>query len=251
MRLLLGLCGGLLLPSYAGAITFSASQTISGYTYAAQADFTYDSLNHQLIITLTNTAPVQAANQGQTLSGIYFDVAGNPVLTKHSAATAAGSSIVNDTPNLNDALIGREWAFRNNIGAAEASFTDARYGISSTGLGIFSPADRFLTDGNLAGPNSVGGDDFNIVPAVQSNFSGGGLNGTPFVRSAMSFILNTPHNFTFNIFNVAFHYGSGQDFPTLVAPNPPADPQVPEPGALAMLCGAACAALVVLRRRFR
>lgn len=246
----LALAGTLLLAPRSQAVIFSASELIGGYTYSAEAEFTYDAVNDLLYIRLTNTAPSAVTSQGQTLSGLYFDVAG-PLLTKHSAAVYGTSTIVNDVPNLDDSKIGQEWAFRNNIGTSEASFTDAKYGISATGLGIFGPGDRFDTSGNLAGPpsGSVGGDDFNLVPAVQSSFSGGGLNGTPFVRDSMLFKLNTPAGFVLNIQNVAFHYGSGQDFPTIY--HQPSGPPtgVPEPGSLALLGGMAGAAALVLRHR--
>lgn len=240
---LLGI-GIVLSTSSAHALTFTASQTIGGYVYAASADFTYDSSNHMLSILLKNNATNPAANQGQTLSGIYFDVVGNPVLLKSSASVGPGSTIVNDTPNLNDSKIGQEYAFRNNIGTAEASFTDARYGISSTGLGIFSPGNRFDTSGNLAGPSSgsVGGDDFSIVPTSQASFSSGGLTGTPFVRNSMLFKLQAPVSFSLtanDIKNIAFHYGSGQEFATIVPPSGNRPGDVPEPGVVALLVGVA------------
>jgi hypothetical protein len=246
----LALAGTLLLAPRSQAVVFSASELIGGYTYSAEAEFTYDSVNNLLCIRLTNTAPAPVTSQGQTLSGLYFDVAG-PLLTKYSAAVGVTSTIVNDVPNLDDSKIGQEWAFRNNIGTAEASFTDALYGISSTGLGLFAPGDRFDTSGNLAGPpsGSVGGDDFNLVPAVQSSFSGGGLDGTPFVQNSMLFKLNTPAGFVLDIRNVAFHYGSGQDFPTIVPGNGGPPTGVPEPGSLALLGGMAGAATLVFRRQ--
>lgn len=241
-----------ILPVSSRAVTFFASDTIGGYTYSASADFMHDTLNNLLVITLTNTASAPAANQGQTLSGLYFDLTGNPVITKASANVGPGSTIVNDSPSLNDALIGREYAFRNNMNAAAATFTDARYGISSTGLNIFAPGDRFDTSGNLAGPASVAGDDFSIVPLSQVSFSSGGLTGTPFVRNAMRFTLHTPVGFNFatnSIQNVAFHYGSGQEFPTI---RPPSEkPNVPEPGVTALLVGSAFPALWLLRRNRR
>lgn len=243
--------GATLSGASAHAVTFFASQTIGGYNYSASADFTYNSLSHVLSITLKNTASSPIANQGQGLSGLYFDVLGNPTLTASSASVGSGATIVNDSPNLNDSKIGQEWAFRNNIGTAEASFTDARYGISATGLNIFGPSDRFDTTGNLSGPSngSVAGDDFDIVPGSQASYSGGGLDGTPFVQNAMVFYLNTPTNFTLNantIANVAFHYGSDQSFPTLNG----ASTSVPEPGTLALLSGIVpLGAVVGLRRR--
>ncbi len=233
----------------AHAATFTGSQTVGGYTYDASAGFTYDSINHLLSITLQNTAASPVTNQGQTLSGIYFDVTGNPVLTANSASVGSGSTIVNDSPNLDDSKIGQEWAFRNNMVAADASFTDAQYGISSTGLGIFAPTDRFDTSGNLAGPGSgsVAGDDFSIVPASQASYTSGGLTGTPFTQSSMVYVLNTPTNFVLNnnIKNVVFHYSSAQEGQSTTGHSP----DVPEPGTLAMLIGIAPIGAAYLARR--
>ncbi len=242
---------GAALSTSSQALSFSGSQLVGGYTYSASSDFTYDNINNLLLITLNNTAVDPVTNQAQTLSGIYFDVTGNPVLTTNSANVGTGSTIVNDSPNLNDSKIGQEWAFRNNMVAADATFTDARYGISSTGLGIFAPTDRFDTSGNLAGPGSgsVAGDDFSIVPASQASYTSGGLTGTPFTQSSMIYRLNTPVNFILNantIQNVVFHYSSAQEGQSTTGHTP----DVPEPGTLAMLIGIApIGAAYLIRRR--
>lgn len=219
----------LAVPAFSHAFLWSKSISFTdpdgAYTYSGTADFTQS--GSQLNIVLTNTATTAANFQRRILTGVFFDLASTPALTKNAAAITAGSTQVNagDT----NANIGKHWTFKQGLGANQ--WGNANYGISATGLGVFGPGDTFI-----AGGGSPQGIDYGLAPT-----SGTSL-GTSLVKNSMTFTLNLPVSYTLNansISNVWFQYGSDQS--EYFA-------NVPEPASMAAL---GLGAIAMLRRKRR
>jgi hypothetical protein len=184
----------------AGPITYSFTSGGLG----ASAEFAR--AGSDLIVTLTNTGTADALVPTDILTAVYFNVDGNPSLTRTSALIPLTSDVFEiGTGNLvtpADRVVGGEWAYR------------ASTGISSTGLGVFGPGDRFPGN-NLQGPASPAGVQFGIVPAADNLLTGnGGISGEWLIRFAVVFRLagfSAEPDDAIN--NVVFQYGTGLDEP--------------------------------------
>ena len=101
MKVLLRGC----VASALAAASFAASAAPIVYTASGVgpggaplgASASFDIVGNTLTITLSNIAGNNLAQDvpGSTLTGLFFDLTGNPVLTPLSAALSAGSSIWN------------------------------------------------------------------------------------------------------------------------------------------------------------
>jgi hypothetical protein len=170
------------------------------------------------------------------LTAVYFDVAGNPALTRSSAMVPVTSEVYEIgsgtlvTPG--DRVVGGEWAFLINNG------------ISSTGLGIFGPGDRF-PGANLQGPSSPDGVQFGILPIGDNLSTGnGGISGQWMISNVAVFTLggfNLEPNSA--ISNVVFQYGTALDEPQYTG-------HTPEPSGF-VLAALGLIGLVVWRQRKR
>ncbi len=214
----------------AGPVTYSFTNGGLG----ASAEFVRS--GSDLIVTLTNTGTADAIVPTDILTAVYFNVAGNPALTRTSAVVPITSDVFEigtgtlETPG--DRVVGGEWAFL------------ITNGISSTGLGIFGPGDRFPGD-NLQGPDSPGGVQFGIIPAADNLLTGnGGISGSWMIKNAAVFRLagfSAEPNAA--ISNVVFQYGTALDEPQYGG-------DIPEPSSF-VLAAIGLIGLVVWRRRQR
>lgn len=205
------------LPAVAGSVTFSFSNG------ARSASAEFDSSGNNLVVTLTNTSSADAQAPIDILTGIYFDLASDPLLTRISAVIPTGSAVLLDgtgadvTPT--DRIVGGEWAYLNNL----TLLASANAGISSSGFGIFGPHDLFPGP-NLQGPTSPGGLEFGIAPAGDNLLTGnGGLAGRDLIQNSVVFTLG---GFTGEpdalIHHAVFQYGTALDEPhfTVIVPEP-------------------------------
>ena len=234
------LMGGLAataVPANALPVTYTGSQG----SLAASVSFEVSGSN--LIVNLTSTSSADILNPASVLTGFGFDIAGNPTLTRTSAVLAGGSTVFYD-PDGQPAggVVGGEWAYKSGI-----SFQGATQGISSSGLGLFGPGDRF-PGANLAGPDSPNGLQYGLLSAGDNSATGnGGITGSGgLIKNSVVFALSGLPN-TFNIFAdisyVVFQYGISLDEPHFAGtctsncepPPPPPPPQVMEPASLALL----------------
>jgi hypothetical protein len=225
-----------------GPITYNFS---SG-TLAASAVFSRS--GSDLIVTLSNTSAADATVPTDILTGIFFEVTGDPLLTRTSALMPLGSSVlvggtgVDVTPA--DRVVGGEWAYLNALNQVPST----NEGISSSGLGIFGPGDVF-PGANLQGPAEPAGIQYGITSAGDNLTTGnGGLSGENLIKNSVVFTLSgysgEPDA---NITNVAFQYGTGLDEPRF-----PGDfLHAPEPGSWVLLGigGLALAIGRLLKRR--
>lgn len=221
----------------------SITYSVSSGTKAATATFD-NSVSGTLTVTLANVGG-DVLVPTDVLTGIFFNLSAGPALTPVSAQVAPGSAIVFDTDGNPATLtpgtsVGGEWGYKTGLSGAPLS---ANTGISSTGLGLFGPGDRFDTGSNLEGPpsGSLGGAEYGLLSAVDNLLTGNaavldGGNNDAFIKNAVVFKFTTTGVFdTSRLSKVSFQYGTALDEPNL--PVPPPDeipPPVPEPSTLLM-----------------
>ncbi len=209
------------------ASSASASVVFTGSdaTRAASAQFAVS--GSSLVITLTNTSANDAMVPVDILTGVYFDIQGAALsLTRTSAVLGAGSSVVSGSSDAGG-VVGGEWAYKGGMVGAPHS---AKYGISSSGLGLFGAGDRFPGN-NLDGPTSPAGLSYGITSAGDNSATGnGGLLGTAVIRNSVVFTLGgiSPSFDLAKICNVSFQYGTDLSEPNIQG-------NVPAPGSMALL----------------
>lgn len=201
----------------AGPVIFNAS---SG-SRAASASFSAS--GSDLSVTLTNTSLFDVTQPDQILTGVFWDSTVALSLMKISAKLGDGSEVFFDSaPAGGD--VGGEWAFKADLSGAAGG---ADYGISSSGLGLFGPGDRFGTV-NLDGPKSIGGMEYGIVPMADNKLTGNSAvtGSNPLIQDQVVFLFsglaaNADPNAIIN--NVWFQYGTSLSEPAIqgIKPTPP------------------------------
>lgn len=223
---------GLVGPASAGVVW-----TGSADSRAASADFSV--VGSSLTITLSNTASVDAMVPIDILTGVYFDISGGAIaLSRVGVVLASGSSVIDGGTDPENS-VGGEWAYKGGLVGAPHS---AKYGVSSSGLGLFGSGELF-PGSNLSGPASPNGLQYGITTAGDNPATGnGGLLGTPIIKNSVVITLgNIGSGFDLaRIGNVSFQYGTDLSEPNI--------PGVPTPGALGFL---AVAPLLTRSRRRR
>jgi len=200
----------------AAPLTLSATQG----NLSASVSFELDATG-KLRVVLTNTSPADVLAPADVLTAVFFDIAGNPVLTPVSAVLGAGSTVLFGGTDPGG-VVGGEWAYRAGLtGAPQA----AQQGISSVGLGLFGPPDLFPGT-NLEGPASPNGLQYGITSAGDNPATGNTpVTGTqPLIQNAVIFTLGgIPEGFQLNISNVSFQYGTDLSEPHLLTHTPEPD----------------------------
>jgi hypothetical protein len=208
------------------------------------AEVTFDnSVSGTLTVTLSNVGgdilvPVDV------LTGVFFDLSAGSGLTKVSAVVAPGSAIIYDTDGNPVTLtagtsVAGEWAYKTGLGGSSPGNT----GISSSGLGLFGPTDRFSTAAaaNLEGPADPDGLQYGLFSANDNPATGNSAvsddgNNDAFIKNSVVFTFSTTGVFDLDrISNVSFQYGTALTEPNI--PGEPPDevpPPVPEPSTLLM-----------------
>ena len=219
----------------AASVTAAQAQLFVGtdtFGRAASVEFQVD--GNALVVKLTNIATGDTLVPIDVLTGVYWSMTGSGTLSADSALLNAGSIVIYDSAPVGG-VVGGEFAFKSGL-----SHHNANFGISSSGLGIFGPGDRFPGD-NLAGPTTPDGLQYGIVTAGDNAATGNGgvLGSEGLIKNSVVFRLggfNTGFNLS-SIANVGFQYGTSVTEPYV---------QVPAPASLAafsFMCAAS------LRRR--
>jgi len=234
---------------YSNAVSASVifTGTGSGVQSGLEAEAIFDlSPEGNLLVTLTNTSAMDVMNPAQILTGVFFSMEGNYTLTPLSAVLTEGSTVF--FPPSKDAFgnpisggtyaggdVGSEWAYAVGLNGPRQS----TQGISSSGLGLFGPEDRFDPVGNLQGPSSPDGLQYGITSAGDNPNTGNSpvTGGYALLHNSVLFSFGVPTGFDLeDIYNVSFQYGT-----SLGEPNVPGDKVVPEPSTLALAgLGALC-----------
>lgn len=256
-RLLVLIAGALLvtlpLSAYGAIFVGSGTNPETGTSLSATASFTINA-SGQLVVTLTNTGG-NAVAPSDVLTALFFDIDGDlsPV-----CAVLDGSTILHgDTPA--DGNVGGEWALGSSLSGAPS---DAGYGISAVGFGLFGHA-NFNGDVLFTPPPGLqlGGLDAGIVSANQTDAgSNAKILDTPLIKNHVVFTMTSDAAIDLtSISNVSFQFGTDLSLPNLggeldEGDVPPDQAElVPEPHSMA-IWGLGCAGLAVaafVRRRQR
>jgi hypothetical protein len=222
------------------------SYNFTSGTRAATVDFARSGTD--LIVTLTNTSTFDAMNPTDILTAVFFDVVGNPTLSRTSAIIAPGSFAF--TPGTGatvtpvGGVVGGEWAYKNSL-----AYMLNNQAVSSVGLNIFGPGDLFPGP-DLTPPPSPDGVEWGITSIGDNPTTGnGGLIGNnpqDLIKNAVVFTLGgyTGEPST-DILRATFQYGTALDEFSITVPTP-------EPGSCVLLgLGGIGFAALVARRRMR
>lgn len=199
----------------------------SGSSGALSASVSFDIVDGDLVASLANTSASDVLAPADVLTGVFFDITGDPLLTRISAQLASGSSMLFGTTDP-VAGVGGEWAYTNGLSGAPGG---AKQGISSSGLGLFGPAMLFAAV-NLQGPTSPDGLQYGITSAGDNPATGNmAVTGSnALTQNAVRFTLGgLPEGFQLSsISNVSFQYGT-----SLTEPSFPGG-EVPEPSTVVL-----------------
>lgn len=216
--------------------TFAADLTVGNGVGGATVTFAASGGN--LTITLTNGSTNDPFTASGILTGVFFDIAGDPTLTKVSARLCDTCSVGGEYQPDPGGGVGGEWAYKSN---AAGLLWGLDYGVSAAALGVFGTKDLFGGT-NLSGPAGPGGIDYGITTKFDSpDNDANGLSGFPVISNQVIFTLaglDPKFDPTLAISNVTFHYGAGTDPLT-----------TPEPTSLALLGIGAATTWVARRRR--
>ncbi len=206
--------------------TFNGIDSVNGL--AASATFTIS--GNELTVQLLNISTSKVANNPQVLTGLFFNVSGNPALTSPTVQLDGTSGYVNTSKNSLTGVLGDHWGYRQgDLGINQQSY---EYGFGAAGFsGVFG-------SGNTISGNheSMQGVDYGLVGPGGIDTSNNGLaNNGPQIQNGVDFTLTglDPQNPPV-IFNVLFQYGSASSGEFSMT-GIPQNSDVPEPGVVAML----------------
>jgi hypothetical protein len=211
---------------------------------SAEVRFTYEASTGKLIVDLTNTDPHSSvvAGPGNNLTAVFFsadfvlNAASGTAYVPTIGSLIQADDLGNITPWTTwpyvappERSVGTEWAYKSGLVGAPGGGTQ---GLSSAGLDLFVPEDRFETSYDkeiLAWPASVDGENCGLVPAGTTTVVAS-LTGQLLIRNSATFTFTGVGDLSGkadSINKVAFLYGTAVDGPSIVG--------VPEPSTFILL----------------
>ncbi len=247
-KVLTGLVGLVLfvVASNAYGLTFTGTSIgNNGETLKATATFTVSNLD--LIITLSNDATFDPNDRQDILSGVFFNIAGDPKLIPVSAELGLDSLVIAHSLPLGfTGDVGAEWAYRNDPKNAPSG---ANEGISATNLRGFG-AKKYLFPGDrIRGAGHPGNVDFGLTTLFDlPGNNKGSIRHKGLIENTIVLVLEgLPENFTLaDISNVTFQYGRRLKEPQITGE---VVAVVPEPSTIMLVAVGLLGALMVTRRR--
>ncbi|SFU38523.1 XDD4 family exosortase-dependent surface protein [Nitrosospira multiformis] len=225
---------GLLAASTASFDAAAVPISFSGSSGSLSANVSFDIVGTQLQVVLTNTSTADVLVPTDALTAVFFDIAGDPALTRDSAISGGPTYL--GAINISGAgtVVGGEWAYLNGL-----SQYGVNSGVSSVGLGIFGPGDRF-PGSDLSPPDSPDGLQYGLASAgddqTTGNGGGGGVLGNELTKNSVTFLLSGIGSLSLSdISGVTFQYGTQLNEPSFPGDGGPPSQELPEPGTLALL----------------
>jgi hypothetical protein len=235
-----------------GTATGSTTTTVKKEgTVTLKASATFVVSNLELVVTLSNTGTSDPRSPNEILTGVFFDIVGDPHLTPVSATVGGSSTIIGHRLPLGfNGNVAGEWAYKNGLSYIGANGIDNE-GISSTKLSWFKKKDMF-PGSKIKGSSPLSGAQFGITTLndLMSNDQGG-IKNKALVQNTVVFVFEgLPSQFTLNdISDVNFQYGTsikkGIDVSGLLVR------QIPEPSAVSLVAVGLFGTLALVRARAR
>jgi len=206
--------------------TASASPvTFTGTSGALSASATFEVVEGNLQVTLSNTSLNGVLVPADVLTAVFFDIVKVGALGSRSAVLGAKSTVLYD-PDGQPAggVVGGEWAYASGLVGAPGGATE---GISSSGLGLFGKPT--FPGAELAGPdnNALDGLQYGIISTGDDGATGntgvtasGGLIQYSVVFTLSGLLDGFDPSATGAITNVSFQYGTSLTEPNVSVPEP-------------------------------
>jgi hypothetical protein len=224
---------GLFAASTASFDAAAVPIVFSGSSGNLSANVSFDIVNAgtQLQVVLTNTSTADVMAPTDALTAVFFNIAGNPALTRDSAISG-GPTYLGAT-NISGAgtVVGGEWAYLNGLNQYGVNSA-----ISSVGLGVFGPGDRFPGP-DLSPPATPDGLQYGLASAGDNQATGnGGVLGNELTQNSVTFLLSGIGSLSLSdISGITFQYGTQLNEPSFPGDGGPPSQEIPEPGTLALL----------------
>lgn len=238
---------------------FIYSSTLSADGRSANATFTQMQVasNYYLKVVLSNTSSSLSGVPTDVLTAMFWDMNQSVGLTKVSATTLPTLILQSQYSNNDPASaaliaagnVGSEFAYRYDAsglgGIAAGQF---QYGVSSSGLGVFGPGDRFDTANNLEGPDSPDGIQYGITSTLGLDPNHNGGLDHSLIQGTVTLLFNFSGNylpyssdagFATLFGNIRFQFGTALGEPSISTTTI----AVPAPSG-AVLAGIGCVFLI-------
>jgi hypothetical protein len=242
-----------MIVSMAQGITYTATGQGDATNKTLDASATFAVVNHDLVITLSNTAKYDADDANDILTALFFKISGDPALTGISAVLGSDTAVKArpgvSGPGMN---VGGEWSYRDDL----TDLPDgATVGISSASLKQFTAHMRF-GGLNLQGPTAPGGVQYGMTTAFDTlGNDKSSIKRQQLIENTVVFTMGgVPNGFTLaDISDVSFQYGtdvknSDFDLAGAISGQGNGGPVIPEPSPTALVAAGLLGTFVLARR---